>query len=216
MDNYFHLQNLLDSSPAIRLLRERNAALVLYFLRTTFEEGQTSIAADSVVARLADFLEQNAADSDLEEDGEKTDAPDDTPGLGLRDSLFWQRKARLLLQKWEDKERRYVSMFNNERGEQFYRLTPYFAKAVQWVEGLERREFVGAHSRFEDVLKNCANSCRTAARKHPKSKSPNSKPNATCWNGTSHKSGRANRADCPLTKPASAKSMPLCSNSPAL
>ena len=148
MDTYLQLKHLLESSSAVRLLRERNAALIIAFLRNSFE-GQTSIGLDALSSRLADFLEETDDDLDLEEENTSIENGE---LRGIRDSVFWQRKARFLLQRWEEKERRYIAMFNNERGEQFYRLTPHFAKAAQWVESLERRDFVGAHSRFEDVL----------------------------------------------------------------
>jgi len=163
MDTYLQLKQLLESSPTIRLLREQKCALIIAFLRDAFEE-KTSVALDVLIARLADFLEET--DDDIDMDEEKGEA-ENRELSGIRDSISSQRKARLLLQRWEDKERRYVAMFNNERGEQFYRLTPHFVKAAQWVESLEQREFVGTHSRFEDVLEKLRKLVQNSREKTP-------------------------------------------------
>ena len=56
--NYTQLQNILSQSPSIKLLRAKNAPLILSFLYREFKEtNRITIANHELVDSLADYLE---------------------------------------------------------------------------------------------------------------------------------------------------------------
>lgn len=127
---------LRDNSPAWRLLRADNAPLVLSFLHRVFvADNVRSISATVLASRLDDelyALNQRAG----EHGGQKFPKPakaylDDwaAPGAG------WLRKY-----------------YPEGTDEPHYDATPAVEKALQWIQGLRDREFVGTESRLKVIF----------------------------------------------------------------
>lgn len=128
---YEELQSLLSLSPTVRLLRAKNAPLVLSFLHREFKASNQLVRPQyELVSRLAEYLEYlndaalQARDTDLNE------------------------AAAQFLQIWSDEQHRYLRRYPDEQGEPMLELTAYTERAFQWVESLQNREFVGTESRF--------------------------------------------------------------------
>jgi len=129
---YEELKSIRSVSPVIRLIRARTAPLILSFLFREFKAAnQVTIPQYELVNRLADYLEY-LDDEDLR-DGEAADS------IAL---------AEKYLSDWCDEDHRYLRRYPNDEGEPVIELTSYTERAFQWMEGLQKREFVGTESRF--------------------------------------------------------------------
>jgi hypothetical protein len=124
---------------AIRLLRSRNAALVLCFLQESFKAGSYSpvLAGGQLINLLAEFLENNQASDD---EGELTN-------LGLP----YEDQATQLLRKWVRDG--YLTLYTDEHGTDQHTLTPELESVLDWVQALlDKPAHVGTESRFLDIL----------------------------------------------------------------
>ncbi len=129
---YEELKSIRSVSPVIRLIRARTAPLILSFLFREFKAAnQVIIPHYELVNRLADYLEY-LDDEDLRE-GEVADS------IAL---------AEKYLSDWCGEDHRYLRRYPNDEGEPVIELTSYTERAFQWMEGLQKREFVGTESRF--------------------------------------------------------------------
>lgn len=136
------IKRLFNQTNTLQLLRERNAPLILSFLRGAFTEGRKNIGQDELTHWLADFLQQfDEKDVFDEVDNETSD-------------LFgrYRNRARALLRDWESVKKRYLRGGNNAEGRYEYSITEHVVRAWQWLEALESREFTGTQSRFDDIF----------------------------------------------------------------
>ena len=133
--DYHKTEVLLTTEACIRLLKATNAPLIISFLHNEFKiSHRASITHPELVHKLTDFLEQiNYSDMELQ------DEPEDT-----------ETRPKRYLDTWTDQN--FLRKFPNDLGEHFYELTPDAEKVLQWVEGLEKRAFVGTESRFKDIF----------------------------------------------------------------
>ena len=131
----FHPAHL---SPAIRVLRARNAPLILCFLHQSFK-GQDYAPVSSgtrLTGQLIDFLETWDVGDD---EGESS-------ALGQPA----EAKAARLIKEWVDQ--RYLTLYLDERGDDQHTLTPELESALTWVAAqLEKPAFVGTESRLLDI-----------------------------------------------------------------
>lgn len=123
---------ILRGSPAWRLLRADNAALILSFLGTVFvEENVREISASALAARLDDELYS----------------------LAERGVESYPRAAKAYLDEWATPEsgwlRKYYPLNSDEP---HFDATPAVEKAVAWVRALGERAFVGTESRLNTVF----------------------------------------------------------------
>ncbi len=146
--DYHKCQHLLTHAPAARLLRLRHAALLLSFLHQEFKAESSSgraVAEPQLTAQLADYLKALAHVPEADElpatsaEGQLFAAPDTGPAL-----------ARRYLSRWADEG--YLSLTPDESGQPWYDLTSASEKALLWLEGLDRREFVGTGSRLRHLF----------------------------------------------------------------
>jgi hypothetical protein len=126
---------LRDNSPAWRLLRADNAPLVLSFLHQVFvADNVRSIAAAELASRLDDQLY----------------AINQLAGEGGRRYL---KAAKAYLDDWAAPEagwlRKYYPAGSDEP---HYDATPAVEKALQWIETLHERDFVGTESRLKIIF----------------------------------------------------------------
>jgi flagellar motility protein MotE (MotC chaperone) len=127
---------LRDNSPAWRLLRADNAPLVLSFLHRVFVAGNArSVSAAELASRLDDELYALN-----QQDGEQS---------GRR----FPKVARAYLDDWAAPGAGWLRKFYPDgTDEPHYDTTPAVEKALQWLESLREREFVGTESRLKVIF----------------------------------------------------------------
>jgi len=128
-----HLRTLRRSHPAWRLLAADSAPLVVGFLHHCFIEPNVRVLPEQdLAARLDDYL------------------------YHLRETLgedAYPRAAMDYLRDWADDSRGWLRRFYPaESDEARFDLTPGAEQAIQWLAGLEQRQFVGAESRLKLVF----------------------------------------------------------------
>jgi flagellar motility protein MotE (MotC chaperone) len=123
---------LRANSPAWRLLRADSAPLVLSFLHRVFvEDNVRSIAAIELASRLDDELYS----------------------LNERSPRSFPKSAKAYLDDWASPESGWLRKYYIEgTDEPWFDATPAAEKALQWVRGLEEREFVGTESRLNTIF----------------------------------------------------------------
>ncbi|WEK34193.1 MAG: DUF3375 domain-containing protein [Candidatus Pseudobacter hemicellulosilyticus] len=129
------LADLLTTSPAVQLLRMRNAQWVLPFLYRTFKADNTfSIPEPLLTSTLAEELRTHAEGTeDLEE--ARIEFGEDE-----------ESRARKYLLNWVQK--RVLQDFPDADAMTHYQLSTHTEKVFQWLQSLEKRQFVGTESRF--------------------------------------------------------------------
>lgn len=137
--DYQKIDTLLSQSVSVRLIRAQNAALILSFFNQEFKINHRMMAANTeLVHKLSDHL---VATGYREAEDDK-DNGDDTDN---------ETRARKYLDTWT--EQGFLRKFPDDTGEHMHELTPESEKVLQWVEGLEKKEFIGTESRFKDIFK---------------------------------------------------------------
>ncbi len=123
---------LRANNPAWRLLRADSAPLVLSFLHRVFvEDNIRSIAATELASRLDDELY----------------------ALNDRSPRSFPKSARAYLDDWASPESGWLRKnYIEGTDEPWFDATPAAEKALQWVRGLEEREFVGTESRLNTIF----------------------------------------------------------------
>lgn len=127
---------LRENSPAWRLLRADNAPLVLGFLHRVFvADNIRSISATELAGRLDDELY----------------------ALNQRDGGAYGRRfpkpARAYLDDWAAPGAGWLRKYYPDGADEpYYDATPAVEKALQWLEGLREREFVGTESRLKVIV----------------------------------------------------------------
>ncbi|MHA4810196.1 DUF3375 domain-containing protein [Flavitalea flava] len=126
---------LFESAPSVQIIRMRNAQWVIPFLFKAFKtENTLSIPEPVLINLLAEEL-HNHADGmeDLEE--ARIEFGEDEESRARKYLLNWVQKR--LLQDYPDAEA--VTQ---------YQLSSHSEKLFQWLQSLEKRQFVGTESRF--------------------------------------------------------------------
>jgi Protein of unknown function (DUF3375) len=123
---------LRSSSPAWRLLRADNAPLILSFLHQVFiEENVRSIPAAELASRLDDELYAR----------------------NERVPHSFPKAARAYLDDWAAPEAGWLRKYYPEGSDEpHFDATPAVERALQWVRGLQERDFVGTESRLNTVF----------------------------------------------------------------
>ena len=127
---------LRDNSPAWRLLRADNAPLVLSFLYQVFvADNVRSISATELTSRLDDELYALS-----QRDGESG---------GRR----FPKSARAYLDDWAAPGAGWLRKYYPDgTDEPHFDATPAVEKALQWIQSLREREFVGTESRLNVIF----------------------------------------------------------------
>ncbi len=134
---YEELEQLIDHAQPIRILRLRTAPLLISFLYAEFKaRNRIAIASYELTSRLADYLEQ---------------LRDETLVSSEKGSAL--TAARKYIEQWCSEENRYITRYPDENGEPMHELTPSVERVFQWLESLQKREFVGTESRFKDIYR---------------------------------------------------------------
>jgi hypothetical protein len=127
---------LISQSPAIQMLRLRNADWILPFLYNIFkEENRFSIPEAKLIQLLAEELgSQEDGVEDFEE--AKISFGEDEESRSRKYILNWVQKR--ILQDLPDTE-----------GNTQYQLSAHTEKVFQWMQNLQLRQHVGTESRFK-------------------------------------------------------------------
>lgn len=130
------LEMLLASSPALQMLRLKNAHWVLPFLYQIFKiEQKTTVIEEALVQALSYHLQQQEDDLDILQETH-IEFGDDDEARSRKYILSWVQKR--ILQDTPDAE-----------GIPHYQLSAHTEKVFQWLEQLQERQFVGTESRFK-------------------------------------------------------------------
>lgn len=129
-----YLLELKRSHPALRLLAADTAPLILGFLYKVFvQPNRRGIGQDELESQLDDYL------------------------FGLHriygDDMY-PRSGAQYLEGWADPGRGILRKYYPDRGDEpEYDLTPSTARAIDWIQGLAERQFVGTESRLRIIIK---------------------------------------------------------------
>ena len=129
--DYQQIEDELKRSPALKLLRSRNAALAISFLHRQFKAKKqaVSIAQALLEEKLDDYLEylQNEASADE------------------------RRSPREYLKSWIEND--WLRKTFDQSDQEILSLTPDAERAIAWVEDLQQQgEFIGTESRFLQIF----------------------------------------------------------------
>ena len=129
--DYQQIAYELKQSPVVKLLRSRNAALVISFLYQQFKVQKQAVFVTQAILeeKLEDYLEYLQ--------GEETEGE-------------W-RSPKDYLKDWCDND--WLRKNFNEDDEAIFSLTPDTERGIAWLEDLQQRdEFVGTESRFLQIF----------------------------------------------------------------
>ncbi len=130
------ISKILDDSPSVELLRLRNKALIFEFFILTFTKERTNISFENLLQCLVDFTSHHKIS--LEEETEKT----------IFDPM--EIKSKNTIRDWTNKG--FLTNYRVENGDVYYELSPHTNKTINWLHSLEKKEFVGAESKFKDIF----------------------------------------------------------------
>ncbi len=128
--------NILETSPSVELLKLRNRKMVIGFLSNVFLNRQATKSSDSLHVELADFLEGNEGELDLESEVTAFDT--------------FEVKSKKYIQSWTNKG--FLTNYLDDEGEVYYELSSHSSKTIDWLLSLKKEEFVGAESKFNSIL----------------------------------------------------------------
>lgn len=125
-------ERLWERHPAWRLLRARNAPLVLFFLGAFFVDGSRgAVSASELGAELDDLLFV----------------------IHRSEPERYPAAAASYLEAWADPESAWLRRFYpGGSDEVHYEATPALEKAYRWAESLQQRSFVGTESRLQTLI----------------------------------------------------------------
>jgi len=136
--DYQKLEIQLKNAPSLKLLRSRNAPLILSFLYAQFkEQSEISIRNERLVTQLAYYLDElNYIDEE------------DNLHSFVTDSY---ERARKYIETWTNES--YLRNYIDDTEKIVYNvLTQHTERAFQMLELLQERRFVGTESKFKDIF----------------------------------------------------------------
>lgn len=136
--DYQKLEILLKSAPSLKLLRSRNAPLILSFLYSQFkEQGEISISNEKLTNQLAWYLEElNYSDED-----------DDLTSFGSDN----YERAKKYIESWTNDN--FLRNYIDDIEKTVYNvLTQHTERVFQMLDLLQERKFVGTESKFKDIF----------------------------------------------------------------
>lgn len=119
---------------------------MISFLHAEFKtRNRIAIASYELTSRLGDYLDQIRHQNQANFAAIYKDVFSDK-----NDSLTI---ARRFIELWCNEDNRYLTRYPDENGEPMHELTPSVERVFQWLETLQKREFVGTESRFKDIYR---------------------------------------------------------------
>lgn len=143
MDEYEKLRTIFSSKNApvaVRLFRAKSAPLILFLLRKEFKLlNNTFVTHNELLRRLTDIIEQLNF-QDYADDYDKQ----------LEKIFDSTEKASILIRKWSDAG--YITYEPDHNGEYFHSLTSASEKVLQWLDSLQKEDFISTESKFKDIF----------------------------------------------------------------
>ncbi|SFI59005.1 DUF3375 domain-containing protein [Halpernia frigidisoli] len=130
------IADILNNSPSVDLLKLRNREVIITFLVNTFSNQQGTISSERIHNQLADYLE--AVQVEIDEESE------------ILFSDNYEIKAKKFVQNWTNKG--FLTNYQDETGEIYYELSSHSSKTLDWLSGLQKEEYVGAESKFKNII----------------------------------------------------------------
>jgi len=132
--DYAYLLRLKQSHPTLRLLAADNGPLIISFLYLQFiRPNRRSLAQSDLVSRLDDYLYQLRQ---------------------VYGEELYPKGAQRYLDDWSDERSPFLrKYYTAQDDEPVFDLTPATEKAVEWLQELQSREFVGTESRLLTVFR---------------------------------------------------------------
>src|ERR1700722_12228478 len=130
------LSYLFETAPSVQIIRMRNAHWVIPFLFKAFKtDNILSLPESRLIGLLAEELRNHSEElEDLEE--ARIEFGEDE-----------ESRARKYLLNWV--QRRLLQDFPDAEAVTQYQLSAHTEKLFQWLQSLEKRQFVGTESRFK-------------------------------------------------------------------
>ena len=126
---------LFETSPAVQVIRMRNAHWVIPFLFKAFKtENILSLPEQVLINLLAEELRNH------------TEGTEDLEEARIEFGEDEESRARKYLLNWVQK--RLLQDFPDSDAVTQYQLSAHTEKLFQWLQSLEKRQFVGTESRF--------------------------------------------------------------------
>ena len=136
MIDHVKIIEILNGSPSVELLKNRNREFIITFLVSIFPNQQGTISSENIHNYLSDFLE----DRQIENDEDNLIEIFDT----------YEIKAKKHLQNWTNKG--FLTNYQDENGDIFYELSSYSIKTIDWISSLKKEEYVGTESKFKNIF----------------------------------------------------------------
>lgn len=149
-----YFKSFLNNDEGIRLLRSRNAYLVLSFLYAEFRANHIPfVTSDDLETHLVIFLQNHLIDADfLLEDN--ADDENESVNSSEKESSITdiQVKAHNLVSFWCSDEKSYIRRYYNAEKTPIVELNASVERLFTYLENSEPSDFVGTESRFQDIL----------------------------------------------------------------
>lgn len=130
--DYSQLEQTLNNSPSVRLLKMRNAEFFLVFVTSVFDD-ERAVGQEKLLMLLENQLDNREIleeDSNVERLVESNDV-----------------KAKRLIKEWTD--RGFLTNYQNDEGEIIYELSSYSSKVIDWIGSLKKEDYIGTESKFK-------------------------------------------------------------------
>lgn len=128
---YEKLKNLKSNHHTLRLLSSDNFAFTLSFFYLAFSKnGKITLLHSEILSYLDDYL--------FNLNQTYTDA--------------FPREAKEYLDDFVSEKNGYLRKYHESADEALYELTPFTQKALEFIESLEKKEFVGSRSKFNIIF----------------------------------------------------------------
>jgi len=126
---YEYLNGLKKSNITLKLLNSDNFALILAFLHFIFKQKRNiTIAQSAIEEALEDFLYD----------------------LNQSYNQIYPKSAKEYLNDWTNSG--FLKRYYSSDGDVLYEITPYSQSALEFIESLEKREFVGSQTKFNIIF----------------------------------------------------------------
>ena len=130
------LSYLFETAPSVQIIRMRNAHWVIPFLFKAFKtENVLSLPESRMIGLLAEELRNHSEEIEDFEEARIEFGEDE------------ESRARKYLLNWV--QRRLLQDFPDAEAVTQYQLSAHTEKLFQWLQSLEKRQFVGTESRFK-------------------------------------------------------------------
>jgi hypothetical protein len=128
---YVYLKNLKKYNQTLKLLNSDNFAMLLSFFYYVFTiQKHISVNHTTILNYLDDFLYD----------------------INQGEENLYPRTAKEYLEQFTHDKNGYLKKYHGSEDEAMYELTPYSQKALEFIESLEKKEFVGSRTKFNIIF----------------------------------------------------------------